>query len=85
MDVFDLDKSLTTCRVDFTKVLKVTYEILSKRYSCANLDQAEKSNDPIISYSGNCTLVSDTTNSDGTHTWRMMLLSNGTLSVDGLI
>ncbi len=85
VDVFDLDKSLTTCRVDFTKVLKVTYEILSKRYSCANLDQAEKSNDPIISYSGNCTLVSDTTNSDGTHTWRMMLLSNGTLSVDGLI
>ena len=85
VDVFELDRSLTTCRVDFTEVLKVTYEVLSKRYDCANLEAASKPSDPVIKYTGNCSVLSDTENTDGTHTWRMKLLTSGTLTVNGLI
>ncbi len=85
VDVFGLNRSLTTCRVDFTEVLKVTYEVLSNRYDCANLAAGSKPSNPVISYSGNCSVIQDTANSDGTHTWRMKLLSNGTLTVNGLI
>jgi hypothetical protein len=85
IDIFGLNKSLTTCRVDFTEVLKVTYEVLSARYDCANVSDEKKPEDPIISYTGNCQLIQDTENTDGTHTWRMKLLTSGDLSVAGLI
>ena len=85
VDIFGLNKSLTTCKVDFTKVLKITYEVLSTRYDCANLETANKPSDPLITYTGNCSVISDTENDDGTHTWRMKLLSSGSLSVAGLI
>ena len=85
IDVFGVNKQLTTCRVEFTKIQLVTYEILANHYDCANLEAAVKSSDPIIKYTGNCSLIQDTANADGTHTWRMKLLSNGTLSVSGLI
>ncbi len=84
VDVFDLDKSLTTCRVDFTEVLKVTYEVLINRYDCANLTTT-KPTDPIIKYTGNCSLISDTEDANGKHTWRLKFLSSGTLSVNGLM
>ena len=85
VDVYELDRSLTTCRVDFTKVLKVTYEVLSTRYDCANVQIGEKPTDPLISYTGNCSLIQDTANTDGTHTWRLKLLTSGNLTVNGLI
>ena len=85
VDIFGLNKSLTSCRVDFTEVLKVTYEVLSTRYDCANVEDANKPTDPIISYTGNCELIQDTENTDGTHTWRMKLKTSGDLSVDGLM
>ena len=85
VDIFGLNKSLTSCRVDFTEVLKVTYEVLSTRYDCANVEDANKPTDPIISYTGNCELIQDTENTDGTHTWRMKLKTSGNLSVDGLM
>ncbi len=85
VDVFGLNRSLTTCRVDFTEVLKVTYEVLSNRYDCANLAAGSKPSNPVISYSGNCSVIQDTANTDGTHTWRMKLLSSGNLSVNGMI
>ena len=85
VDIFGLNRSLTTCRVDFTEVLKVTYEVLSTRYDCANLEIANKPSDPLISYTGNCSVISDTENDDGTHTWRMKLLTSGTLTVNGFM
>ena len=85
VDIFGLNRSLTTCRVDFTEVLKVTYEVLSTRYDCANVQAGSKPTDSLIKYTGNCTLVQDTENTDGTHTWRMKLLTSGELSVEGLI
>ena len=85
VDIFGLNRSLTTCRVDFTEVLKVTYEVLSTRYDCANVADISKPSNPLISYTGNCSVISDTTNSDGTHTWRMKLLTSGNLTVNGLI
>ena len=85
VDIFGLNKSLTTCRVDFTEVLKVTHEVLSTRYDCANLQAGSKPSDPLISYTGNCSVISDTENEDGTHTWRMKLLTSGTLTVNGFM
>ena len=85
VDIFGLNKSLTSCRVDFTEVLKVTYEVLSTRYDCANLQAGSKPSDPLISYTGNCEVISDTDNTDGTHTWRLKLLTSGELTVNGLI
>ena len=85
VDVYELDRSLTTCRVDFTKVLKVTYEVLSTRHNCANTAAGAISDDPLITYTGNCSLIQDTENTDGTHTWRMKLLTNGNLTINGLI
>ena len=85
VDIFGLNRSLTTCRVDFTEVLKVTYEVLSTRYDCANLQAGSKPSDPLISYTGNCEVISDTDNTDGTHTWRLKLLTSGELTVNGLI
>ena len=85
VDIFGLNKSLTSCRVDFTEVLKVTYEVLSTRYDCANLQEGSKPSDPLISYTGSCNVISDTENTDGTHTWRLKLLTSGELTVNGLI
>ena len=85
VDVYELDRSLTTCRVDFTKVLKVTYEVLSTRHNCANTAAGAISSDPLITYTGSCNLIQDVANADGTHTWRLKLLTNGNLTVNGLI
>ncbi len=80
LNVYNIDETATTCRIDFEEVLYVTYDILSTRYKCANQNTDVSSSDAILIYSGNCsTLKSD----DGG--WRLSFLSNGTLTVSGLI
>lgn len=85
VDVLGLDRSLTTCRIDFKKVMVFTYESLVNRYDCANLADGSHSDNPVISYSGNCELIKDDeTNDEGEHKWRMKFLTSGTLTLSGL-
>ena len=85
LDILGLNRGLSTCKVDFDKNLVITYEVLQNRYDCANVEDANRPSDPLIIYTGDCKLFQDTENTDGTHTWRMKLLTSGSLTVNGVV
>lgn len=71
--VVDKLGNYNTCSTSVTVTLAITYARLSASYSCANASAG--SSPYIMSYTGNCSIISD-----GGTNWRVKLLSGGNLS-----
>ena len=84
INVYGINKNLTTCRVDFTTVLQVTYSILQERLKCANLNTTVADSNAVIKYTGNCTLTDDSSIT-GSGNWRIKFTNGGTLTFSGLV
>ena len=84
LNVYGVNQDLTTCRVDFTEVLQVTYDILVERLKCANLNTTLADENMVIKYTGNCTLKNDSSLT-GSGNWRIIFKNGGTLTFSGLI
>lgn len=81
-DVYGLTRNHTTCYISFTSTeYVVTYELLSTRLDCANI--TAKPDEPIITYTGNCDITSETEKTDGSHRWKLKFTTSGTLSIRG--
>ena len=78
LNVYNINETETTCSVNFTTVLYITYDILSANYNCSGKTPVVEN--PIISYTGACTI-----HDDGDGNWRMKLLTSGELTVSGLV
>ncbi len=86
VDIYGLNKSLTTCRVEFTKMEPVTYSILSAKLKCNNFNTTLDDSAAIIKYTGDCTLLNDSSLT-GNGNWRIKFKNTGTytLTVSGLM